>query len=276
LTERSNASSPGSQRQGASAHTRVCDHAGPYGRSHYRARTCCLPPIPQRRHPESCVLRGSMAGLCTPLPTLRPYPRGHRRTARGRCGSLLLHRGGLSPPTPCRFHRRTECYTVLGHAELMPGRGQECQSETDPRSDRTSLLRFPARAEASARPMKGWLAGAAKVPVISLTELVPRRSLSLARSDSSARRNACRERRVHVRPPSLRLRSRTHYEDSAPRTSCPSLTRPRSHDSGQEGSSFTVAVSALNGAPHCLLLHSKPDRAWKTSGEQTAGKGAQP
>jgi len=24
------------------------------------------------------------------------------RTARGRCGSLLLHRGGLPPPTPCR------------------------------------------------------------------------------------------------------------------------------------------------------------------------------
>src|SRR5215471_5055315 len=49
-----------------------------------------------------------MAGLCTPLPTLRLYLHRHLRTARGRCGSLLLHRGGLSPPTPCRFHRRTE------------------------------------------------------------------------------------------------------------------------------------------------------------------------
>src|SRR5215471_16597445 len=49
--------------------------------------------------------RGSMAGLCTPLPTLRPYPRGHRRTARGRCGSLFLHHKGLSPSTPCRFIR---------------------------------------------------------------------------------------------------------------------------------------------------------------------------
>ena len=46
--------------------------------------------------------RGSMAGPCNPLPTLRLYPRGHRRTARGRCGSLLLHRSGLPPPTPCR------------------------------------------------------------------------------------------------------------------------------------------------------------------------------
>jgi hypothetical protein len=31
-----------------------------------------------------------------------PRPRGRRRTARGRCGSLLLHRSGLAPPTPYR------------------------------------------------------------------------------------------------------------------------------------------------------------------------------
>src|SRR5688572_32254183 len=43
-----------------------------------------------------------MAGLHDPLPTLRRYPRGCRRTARGRCGSLFLHRSGLSPPTPCQ------------------------------------------------------------------------------------------------------------------------------------------------------------------------------
>ncbi len=47
--------------------------------------------------------RGSMAGLCAPLPTLRHSPRGLRRTARGRCGLLLLHRSGLSPLTLCRF-----------------------------------------------------------------------------------------------------------------------------------------------------------------------------
>src|SRR5882757_2470646 len=29
-------------------------------------------------------------------------PRRRQRTARGRCGSLLLHRSGLAPPTPCR------------------------------------------------------------------------------------------------------------------------------------------------------------------------------
>jgi hypothetical protein len=52
------------------------------------------------------VFRGSVAGLCTPLPTLRHC----WRTARGRCGSLFLHRGGLSPLTPCRFNRRTPQY----------------------------------------------------------------------------------------------------------------------------------------------------------------------
>src|SRR5216684_6579092 len=43
-----------------------------------------------------------MAGLCTPLPTLRRRPCGRLRTARGQCGSLLLHRKGLPPSTPCR------------------------------------------------------------------------------------------------------------------------------------------------------------------------------
>jgi len=43
-----------------------------------------------------------MAGLHVPLPTLRRHPRGCLRTARGRCGSLFLHRSGLAPPTPCR------------------------------------------------------------------------------------------------------------------------------------------------------------------------------
>jgi hypothetical protein len=47
-------------------------------------------------------IRGSMAGLCAPLSTLRRCPRGHLRMTRGRCGSLLLHRDGLAPSTPCR------------------------------------------------------------------------------------------------------------------------------------------------------------------------------
>ena len=48
------------------------------------------------------LFRGSMASLHDPLPTLRPAPHGTRRTARGRCDSLRLHRRGLAPPTPCR------------------------------------------------------------------------------------------------------------------------------------------------------------------------------
>jgi hypothetical protein len=46
--------------------------------------------------------RGSMAGLCAPLSTLRRGPHGQLRMTRGRCGSLLLHRKGLAPSTPCR------------------------------------------------------------------------------------------------------------------------------------------------------------------------------
>jgi len=51
--------------------------------------------------------RGSMAGLCVPLSTLRRRPHGRLRMTRGHCGSLLLQCSGLSPPTPRRFRRRT-------------------------------------------------------------------------------------------------------------------------------------------------------------------------
>jgi hypothetical protein len=70
-------------------------------------------PVRIAFHIRNCVgirdegFRGSMAGLRSPLPTLRRHPRGCLRTARGRCGSLLLHREGLAPSTPCRFRRRT-------------------------------------------------------------------------------------------------------------------------------------------------------------------------
>jgi len=51
---------------------------------------------------QNDFFRGSMAGLYAPLSTLRRHPHGRLRMTRGRCGSLHLHRGGLSPPTPCR------------------------------------------------------------------------------------------------------------------------------------------------------------------------------
>ena len=86
--------------QGASAHARVFDHAEPSGRS--RTRTCCLPRSETRRRPDRNFFRGSMAGLCAPLPTLRPPSHERIRTARGRGGSLRLPRDGLAPSTPCR------------------------------------------------------------------------------------------------------------------------------------------------------------------------------
>ena len=47
--------------------------------------------------PGESSFRGSMAGLCMPLATLRRHPRG----------SLLLHHRGLAPPALRRFFRRT-------------------------------------------------------------------------------------------------------------------------------------------------------------------------
>ena len=85
--------------QEASARARFSDHAGLPEHSRWRARPYCLPLSLQRRHPGYSY-RGSMAGLCPPLPTLHRWPRGQRRTARGRCGSLLLHRVELPPTTP--------------------------------------------------------------------------------------------------------------------------------------------------------------------------------
>jgi hypothetical protein len=88
--------------QGACVRARFSDHAGSPKRLRWRSQACCLPLHRQRRHPESVFYRGSMVGLHVPLPTLRRHSRECLRTARGRCGSLLLHRSGLAPPTPCR------------------------------------------------------------------------------------------------------------------------------------------------------------------------------
>src|SRR2546428_9830637 len=61
--------------------------------------------------------RGSMAGLCAPLSTLRQYPHGYLRMTRGRCGSLLLHRDGLAPSTPCRSPGALRSTPVNGHSQ---------------------------------------------------------------------------------------------------------------------------------------------------------------
>src|SRR4030081_2054078 len=67
-----------------------------------------------------------MAGLCDPLSTIRQYPHGYLRMTRGRCGSLLLHRDGLAPSTPCRSPgalRSTPMNGLLridGHVSKVP------------------------------------------------------------------------------------------------------------------------------------------------------------
>src|SRR6476619_4587114 len=57
-----------------------------------------------------------MAGLCAPLSTLRQYPHGYLRMTRGRCGSLLLHRDGLAPSTPCRSPGALCSTPEIGHS----------------------------------------------------------------------------------------------------------------------------------------------------------------
>jgi hypothetical protein len=83
------------------------------------ARPSVLPSVTQTTSaPGITFFRGSMAGLCVPLSTLRLRHRGRLRMTRGRCGSLLLHRSGLAPPTPCRYLRRTRVPSVC----LLGGR----------------------------------------------------------------------------------------------------------------------------------------------------------
>src|SRR5713101_975748 len=66
-----------------------------------------------------------MAGLCAPLPTLHPRPCGRRRTAWGRCGSLLLHRSGLAPPTPCRSPGAHPSYALVSPRHDYPPQKRE-------------------------------------------------------------------------------------------------------------------------------------------------------
>jgi hypothetical protein len=95
----SDVGSPGSRA--TSFHT--CQVLRPRRVAQALALTSVLPSASQRRrHPGYESLRGSMAGLCAPLPTLRRRPYGRQRTARGQCGSLLRHRVGLAPTTRCR------------------------------------------------------------------------------------------------------------------------------------------------------------------------------
>src|ERR1017187_9407625 len=51
-----------------------------------------------------------MAGLQSPLSTLRHTPHDAQRMTRGQCGLLFLHCTGLSPATPCRSPGALACF----------------------------------------------------------------------------------------------------------------------------------------------------------------------
>jgi hypothetical protein len=69
-----------------------------------------------------------------PLSTLRRDPRGPLRMTRGRCGSLLLHREGLAPSTPCRSPgaSQNESASLIAHqvssAFRLPTTRCQCRS----------------------------------------------------------------------------------------------------------------------------------------------------
>src|SRR6266403_3700688 len=77
-----------------------------------------------------------MAGLCAPLSTLRRCPRGHLRMTRGRCGSLLLHRDGLAPSTPCRSPGALRFTPELGHCSSQSARLKRANNRLMRRSKR--------------------------------------------------------------------------------------------------------------------------------------------
>ena len=80
-----------------------------------------------------------MAGLCAPLSTLRRCPRGHLRMTRGRCGSLLLHRDGLAPSTPCRSPGALRSTPINGHRES----GRHVSKVPQPDSSVRQVRTFP-------------------------------------------------------------------------------------------------------------------------------------
>jgi hypothetical protein len=155
-------------KQGTSAHAGFSDHAGSRLLSRLRAPPCCLPPEPRRRHPKG-NLRGSMAGLCMPRPTLRRRPHGRRRTAWGRYDSLGLYRQRLSLHIPCRspgarfkfrqpFPPRSGCLKFLD-PQLVSARVRAARPQQSGRSrclpaktDVRKGLEYPQRRPERSRP----------------------------------------------------------------------------------------------------------------------------
>jgi hypothetical protein len=97
--------------------------------------------------PKIGLFRGSMAGLCAPLSTLRRDPRGPLRMTRGRCGSLLLHRKGLAPSTPCRSPGASQMFSALPPKAGLP----DLRTTLAANSSRTP----PSPPRASPRALRG-------------------------------------------------------------------------------------------------------------------------
>src|SRR5262245_17627142 len=89
--------------------------------------------LPSTRPPASALwtnsFRGVIPRLRAPLPTSRLPPHGDRRTARGRCGSLDLHRRGLAPPAPCQSPGKSGRNVAVRHVSitvLCPQLTEQC------------------------------------------------------------------------------------------------------------------------------------------------------
>ena len=114
LWPQTDAGSPGSRARCVCACLGSPTAQGPRSSRSHDAPGVAFRLLERRRHPEVATalavvqtFRGSIPSLHFPLSTLRSRPCGRQRMTRGRCGSLALHRGALSSPTPCRFYRRT-------------------------------------------------------------------------------------------------------------------------------------------------------------------------
>src|SRR3982074_3140837 len=95
-----------------------------------------------------------MAGLHVPLLTLRDQPRGWPRIARGRCGSLVLHRTTLAFATPRRLTRRNllpaPTPRVKGASPIAHVSGSACPSRARRVDASCDLRRRPARTRGGA------------------------------------------------------------------------------------------------------------------------------
>jgi hypothetical protein len=90
-------------------------HAGLSGTRARAPVRSCLPRSETRQHPGFDFFRGSMAGLCAPLPMLRRHPR--RYTAWGRGGLATPSSWRTCTPYSLPVSRRTQIKFKLLHLQ---------------------------------------------------------------------------------------------------------------------------------------------------------------